>query len=176
MERGANQTNKQSRFGMAPLKTQVGEGITVVCFFSQILSSRLDCYLADLRRFLVLSEIRILYLNLSLSPRLFRIRSFCFLTPRIAIASFDACLVLVFQRFPYLQFVVPYDLCFHAAWGWEKSKQTNTHVLAWRRRRPKSGKELSLTVLLSNLTFSIGALPYRCLQIHGSVKSPFTLS
>ena len=25
--------NKRSRFGMAPLKTQVGEGIIVVCFF-----------------------------------------------------------------------------------------------------------------------------------------------
>ena len=68
--------------------------------------------------------------------------------------------------------MIPYDLCFHAAWSWGQSKQTYNHVLAWRRRRPKSGKELSSTVFLPNLTFSIGMLPNRCLHIHGYVHIP----
>ena len=144
-------------------------------FCPQILPSRLECYLTDVCRFRVMSKIRILYLKFSLPPRLFRIPPLFFMTPRIAVAVFGG-LILVFQRSPFLQFVIPYYPCFHAAWSGEHIKQTNTHVLAWRRRRPKSGKELSLTVLNPNLTFSIGALPRRCLQIHGRVQVPYTLS
>ena len=48
--------------------------------------------------------------------------------------------------------MIPYDLCLHAAWSGGQSEQTNNHILAWRRRIPKTGKELSLTVLLSNRT------------------------